>query len=288
LPRPADFQELRYEVNKVSHVATVTLDRPKRANAINSRLFMEIIAACAEASIDEDVWIVIWTGAGNNFCSGADFSGEEGAGTPTDPRAAWTPVYRGGFEATTNSATWVATLGETLYSMEKPMVCAINGAAAGAGLAISLCCDVRIGSPEAKFMTAFTSVNLPPEAGLSFLLSRVVGLGHAMDIFLTGRQVGAEEALRIGLLSRVVPSRDSLLSAAREVAAAMTWLPQPAVRVAKVAVRRGLEITFHESLRSETNLGHKARGPEDKYATMRLGKDSKMARIRQESPKPAA
>ncbi len=118
LPRVNEFQQLLYEVDPSSHIATVTLHRPKRANAINAQLFMEIIAACAQASVDEDVWVVVWTGAGKNFCAGADFSRESGAGTPADPRAAWTPLYRGGFEATMNNATWVATLGETLYSME--------------------------------------------------------------------------------------------------------------------------------------------------------------------------
>merc|ERR1719230_955627 len=101
--------------------------------------------------------------------------------------------------------TWISRLGWRLYQMDKPTIAAVNGVAAGGGFSLALCCDMRVGCDQSRFKQGYAQVNLPPEAGMSFLLSRIVGLSRATDICLTGRQVLAPEAERIGLLDRLVP-----------------------------------------------------------------------------------
>ena len=196
----AEFQHLTYEIDVATHACVCTLNRPEHANAINGRLFLEIMSDLAHAARDDTVWSMIWIGAGGVFCAGADFSGEDlDAYTERGPRSAWTPLYRDGFNATVSDDSWVAALGRAFYEMDKPMVAALNGAAAGAGFAITLCCDMRVGCEKTKFVPAYAANNLPPEAGLSFLLSRTVGLGHAMDIepWRLNRQKGtAHRAVR--------------------------------------------------------------------------------------------
>jgi len=287
LPAVETFQSITYTVDDATHVAIVTLNRPASGNAIDTRLFLEIMSALAHAARDDNVWSLIWTGAGKVFCAGADFSGNDpDAYTAKDPRSNWTGMYRGGVEATLSDSSWVAALGEAFYGMEKPQICALNGAAAGAGFAIALCCDIRVACDDAKFVPAFTAAQLPPEAGLSYLLSRVVGLGHAMDVLLTGRTVTSEEALRIGLITRKVGTREVLLQCAKEYAVGIAKFPQPAVRMTKAAVQRGLEATFQECLRNEVSLAR--RSVSNPFsAKMSLESDSKLARIRKgrEAPK---
>ena len=137
----------------------------------------------------------------------------------------------------------MARQGEALYGIDKPMIAAVNGVAAGAGFALALCCDVRIGSEAARFTTVFQERNLPPEGGMSYLLPRVVGVSRALDLAMTSRRVDAEEALRIGLLDRVVPA-ERLMDEARAYAASICALPPSAVRVSKRAIRRALDSTF--------------------------------------------
>lgn len=261
LPLIKDFEHITYKIDQPTHACVVTLNRPEHANAINGRLFLEIMSALAHAARDDEVWSMIWTGAGGVFCAGADFSGEDpDAYTDKDPRSCWTPLYRSGYNATVSDDSWVAALGRAFYEMDKPMVAALNGAAAGAGFAISLCCDVRVGCAKTKFVPAYAANNLPPEAGLSFLLSRVVGLGHAMDIVLSGRTVLADEARSIGLVTRLCNAREELLPCALQLAATMAQYPQPAMHVTKAAVRKGLESTFAETLKTEVGLGRKSLG----------------------------
>ena len=159
---------------------------------------------CDEIQSDDDVWVSIWTGAGRAFCSGADVSG--------GPR----PSLEGAsLNRLLDEGSWIARQAEALYAIDKPMIAAVNGVAAGAGFALALTCDVRIGSDAARFVTVFQERNLPPEGGMSWLLPRVVGLSRALDLSLTSRRVDADEALRIGLLDRVVPDDAAARRSAR-------------------------------------------------------------------------
>ena len=241
------FENLLFDHEPGSHVATITLNRPERLNAISRPTMAEILEACRRIQDDDDIWVAVWTGAGRGFCSGADVGG----GVPAEPED--TPLNE-----ILDEDSWVSRQGAALYSIDKPMIAAVNGVAAGAGFSLALCCDVRVGCANSRFVTVYQQRSLPPEGGMSFLLSRVVGLGRAMDLSLTSRAVDADEAYRIGLLDRLVEP-DALLSAARELAEQMCSLPPAAVRVSKRAIRRGLEATFGEALRNETAYGGIAR-----------------------------
>jgi 2-(1,2-epoxy-1,2-dihydrophenyl)acetyl-CoA isomerase len=242
------FKHLRYEPDRDAHIATVTLDKPEKLNAIDLDGSRDILALLDEVARDDDIWVVIWTGAGRGFCSGADVSQAPPVQAEERPLA-----------EVLDEESWISRQGKALYALDKPMIAAVNGVAAGAGFSLALCCDLRIGSPLSRFVTVYQERSLPPEGGMSFLLARLVGLGRAMDLSLTSRRVDGEEAYRIGLLDRLVePER--LLATAREIAERMCELPPAAVRVTKRAIRAGLEASFAECTRNETRYGALARG----------------------------
>jgi len=232
-----------FEVDREAHVATITLNKPERLNAIDQDDARDILDICSEIQGDPDVWAAIWTGAGKGFCSGADV----GRG----PRA---EAADADLNQLLDEGSWIARQGNALYSIDKPMIAAVNGIAAGAGFALALCCDVRIGSEQARFTTVFQERNLPPEGGMSYLLPRVVGVSRALDLAMTSRRVDAQEALRIGLLDRVIAA-EGLLDEARAYAAQVCALPPSAVRVSKRAIRRALKSSFEDATRYESQLG---------------------------------
>ncbi len=242
------YENLIFDREPGSHVATITLNRPERLNAISRPTMAEILAVCRQVQDDDDTWVAIWTGAGRGFCSGADVTGNRPAEEERE-----IPLNE-----TLDEDSWISRQGKALYAIDKPMIAAVNGVAAGAGFSLALCCDIRVGTPNSRFVTVYQERSLPPEGGMSFLLSRVVGLGRAMDLALTSRRVDADEAYRIGLLDRLVPE-DELLPTARALAERICELPPAAVRVSKRAIRRGLEATFEEATRNETSYGGIAR-----------------------------
>jgi enoyl-CoA hydratase/carnithine racemase len=208
------YEQIRYEVE--DPIATLTLNRPGRLNAWTQQMGREIKHALAAAEKDRRVVAIIMTGEGRGFCAGADLTGlgalsqggafsSESGGTldaePGDP--SFGPSFRG-------------TLSYPM-SIPKPIIAAINGPCIGMALPMVLACDVRFASDRATFSTAFAKRGLIAEWGLSWILPRVVGLGNAVDLLLSARQVEAAEALRIGLVNRVVP-HDELLQAARSYA----------------------------------------------------------------------
>jgi len=247
---PGDFRmsyrHLILDIDKSRHVATVTLNKPERLNAIDQQDKVDILDVIDRLQQDDDVWVIVWTGAGRGFCSGADLQGPR-------PEALDTPLNE-----LLDEDSWIAHQGKALYAVDKPMIAAVNGVAAGAGFSLALCCDLRIGTPHSRFVTVFQERSLPPEGGMSFLLSRIVGLSRAMDLSLTSRRVDAEEAFRIGLLDRLVPTEE-LMSTAHALADRMCQLPPAAVRVSKRAIRLGLEATFAEASANETRYGSLAR-----------------------------
>src|SRR5438477_540243 len=236
-----------FDIDRQSHVATITLNKPERMNAIDQGDAADILDICKRIQDDDDIWIAIWTGAGKGFCSGADVTG---------PR----PTLEGAdLNRLLDEGSCILRQANALYAIDKPMIAAVNGVAAGAGFALALACDIRIGSESARFVTVFQERNLPPEGGMSFLLPRVVGLSRALDLALTSRRVDADEAFRIGLLDRLVTAAE-LLPAARALAARMCELPPSAVRVTKRAIRRAVELDLDEALRYESRAGGLARG----------------------------
>lgn len=206
----------------------VTLNRPTVLNAITFAMFEELRRLAADADADDGVRAVVLTGAGRGFCSGLDLT--DAAQLPSMPTTRMLREQEGWSAAVTSFRT-----------ITKPVIAAVNGPAAGAGFALALAADIRLASPAARFNAAFVRIGLSGgDVGTSWLLPRIVGLGHALEILLTGRFVDAEEALRIGLVNRVVEA-DSLLDEALKVADQIAANSPFGVRLTKQVVQTNVD-----------------------------------------------
>lgn len=219
------YEEITYEAT--DHIATVTLNRPEALNAWTRRMAVEYRHAMGAAEQDDDVRVIIVTGAGRGFCAGADMNllsnlssgGALDRGNETDlpfltPGSEHDP--RRDFQ---QENSWP-------LAVRKPIIAAINGAAAGLGFVHALYCDIRFAADTAKFTTAFARRGLIAEHGISWMLPRLVGVSNALDLLLSGRVFRAEEALRMGLVSRVT-SADELLPMTVEYAKELAALASP-------------------------------------------------------------
>ncbi|HEY8573892.1 enoyl-CoA hydratase/isomerase family protein [Phenylobacterium sp.] len=225
-------------------VAVLTLNRPDRLNAISVELRGEVEQAVAAVKADDGVRALVVTGAGRGFCAGADLLGSG----PVATGRVEEPTDQGG---KLDEMGWVGRWALMWHGFDKPLVGAINGVAAGAGMSTALACDVRIGSPAARFKSVFIERNLSPDSGLSWFLPRVVGYAAAADIIFTSRAVDADEALRLGLLNRLAPA-DQLLDAAVAYAEEMTQWPPLALRMSKRVLQHSLEAEIESALRYES------------------------------------
>jgi len=206
------LETTRYELD--DGIATITLDRPDQLNAYNARMRLELEALLDETDGDDDVRVVIITGAGRAFCAGADLSAggktfdrSAHAGDPAREALRVGDVYRDGGGTTTLR----------MYRSLKPIIGAINGAAVGIGVTMQLPMDIRIASSAARFGFVFARRGITPEAASSWYLPRLVGMQTALEWCLTGRIFGADEALQRGLV-RSLHAPDELMSAARGLA----------------------------------------------------------------------
>ena len=217
---------------KRGHVAIITLNRPERMNALGRALSAELRAAEAEFVADDDVWLGIYTGAGDRaFCAGRDLK-EAAAEEAEQPEAAAASASAGGSP--------ISRFERIAADHGKPTIAAINGAAYGGGLEKALTCDIRICSENARMALAEVKVGLCPPGG-SFNLPRLVGLSNAMWLLLSGEPVDAQEALRMGLVSRVVPLPE-LLDTAVEMAETIAGNAPLAVRATRKLAHLGLEL----------------------------------------------
>ncbi|MFT4572518.1 MAG: enoyl-CoA hydratase/carnithine racemase [Myxococcota bacterium] len=194
----------------VANVLTVTLNRPERLNAFNTQMMHDLLALYEAVDQDDRVRAVILTGAGRGFCAGADLAGgggtfDSGAGEE-DPQQAKRAPRDGGGRVTLR-----------MYDCKKPIIAAINGAAVGVGLTMTLPMDIRLASTKAKFGFVFARRGLVPEAASSWFLPRIAGIAKAMEWVATGRIFGPDEALAAGLVSEVL-EEDALLDRAQEIA----------------------------------------------------------------------
>jgi enoyl-CoA hydratase/carnithine racemase len=206
-------------------VATVTLNRPDKLNAWTQVMGREVRAAMDEAARDAHVRVIVLTGAGRGFCAGADMtllSGISGAGS------AGAEVARPPAPAAASAGVRADFNGRYAYfpAIGKPIIGALNGATAGLGLVVALYCDVRLASDAAVFTTSFARRGLIAEHGISWMLPRLVGLPHALDLMLSARRIDAAEALRMGLVNRVVPHAE-LMDAVRAYALELAQLVSP-------------------------------------------------------------
>jgi len=222
-------------------VAILTLNRPEKLNALNKELREGIIDACRELRENDSVWVVIITGAGNGFCSGADLQGFGRQGDESAPRQERLDVY-----------SWMGRLATAIYkTLDKPVIAAVNGVAAGAGMSVSLACDMRVGSEKSRFKVVFPERSISPDSGLSYFLPRIVGYSRACDLIYTSRFVEAEEAFRLGLLDRLVPS-DELMNEALKLAEQIAFWPPMAMQSSRRVLQQSLESDFDTQLRNET------------------------------------
>jgi enoyl-CoA hydratase/carnithine racemase len=201
-----EYSQILYEVS--NRILTITLNRPERLNVFSPVTGQELLDAFGRADADDDVRVVIVTGAGRAFCAGADLDPKSGllerhlAERHADPE-----VYR--------DIAGLITL--QIYDLKKPVIAAINGPAVGVGITMTLAMDIRLASEKAKIGFVFARRGVTAEAASTWFLPRIVGIGKAAEWLLTGRVFGAQEALAHGLLTEVLPP-DSLIPRAREIA----------------------------------------------------------------------
>lgn len=214
------------------HTTVITLDRPERMNSMAFELIVPLHEAISEVAEDNDTTCVVLTGTGRGFCSGADTQGGE-----PPPNIDGLTLTR----VATKSMTILADLVPALQRMPQPVICAVNGAAIGGGLCLTLGADIRIAAESAYFRAAGINNGLTAtELGLSFLLPRAIGSSRAFEIMLTGRDVDAHEAESMGLVSRVVGD-DELLDAALDLADQINGWSSQGVALTKRTMWAGLE-----------------------------------------------
>jgi 2-(1,2-epoxy-1,2-dihydrophenyl)acetyl-CoA isomerase len=214
---------------KEEGIATLTLNLPERLNALSVGIREALLRAAEDVAQDDDTKVLIITGTGRAFCSGADVRGLAGVAE-----------IRSG-EAGRRGIMGPLSLPALRFSqLEKPVIAAVNGVAAGAGFGLAMSCDIRIASENARFISAFVRRGLPVEWGLSYFLPRAVGTAKALEIMWTGEAIDASEAGRIGLVSKVVPP-DDLMNEARGLAAKLAKGPAIAIELIKRAVYAGLQ-----------------------------------------------
>ena len=232
------YECLLYEVK--DGIATLTLNRPERLNALGGTLRQDLHDAVTRAGADPEVRVMVVTGAGKGFCSGGDVKamGEAKAGQRERPLLEKIAPGRD----------------RTLLAMREapqPIIAAVNGAAAGAGMNLALGCDLRIASTAAKFTQAFVKRGLHPDWGGTYFLPRVVGMAKACEMIFTGEVIDATEALRLGIVSRVV-APEELLPTAYEVARRIAAGPPVAIRLAKRSLYANEDLDLRGALQMET------------------------------------
>ena len=233
---PAGF---RFALDRDTGVATITLARPDRLNALTFAIYGELRGVIDQAGAEDGVRALVLTGEGRAFCSGGDVEDIIGELFSRD--------MKGLLEFTRTTGALIASL----RRVRKPVVAAINGTAVGAGAVIALACDLRIASASAKLGFIFPRVGLcGADMGAGYLLPRVVGLGRASELLLTGDIVGAEEALRIGLVNRVVPN-DECVPAAQALAARLASGPAFAHAMTKQMLETEQGLTLEQAIEAE-------------------------------------
>jgi 2-(1,2-epoxy-1,2-dihydrophenyl)acetyl-CoA isomerase len=217
------YSYILYE-KKPNHTALITLNRPEKRNPLIPKLREELIEALKEAEADEGIKVIVLTGSGKAFSAGGDIENfAKRISNESQSKKAFQSVER------------IGAWGIQIARIDKPIIAAINGVAAGAGISVALLCDIRIASDQAKFITSFTRIGLIPDVGLTYLLPKVIGIGKALELFYTAGMVDAQEAYRLGLINKIVP-HERLVGEALTLASQIAKGPQNAIRLIKRAV----------------------------------------------------
>jgi 2-(1,2-epoxy-1,2-dihydrophenyl)acetyl-CoA isomerase len=237
-------------------IATITLDRPDVLNAFDRALKEELLTALKHAARDAEVRVVVVTGAGRAFSAGQDLRER----LPADPGEAGGPAGAARGASAAPPTPLDQELRErynpiilAIRTMDKPVIAAVNGVAAGAGMSLALACDMRIASEAASFIEVFGRVGLVPDTGSTWFLPRMVGPAKALELIWTTDSVDAPTALALGIVNRVV-APDQLVSETRALAVRLASAAPLALALAKRAVNRGLETGLPEALDYEASL----------------------------------
>jgi 2-(1,2-epoxy-1,2-dihydrophenyl)acetyl-CoA isomerase len=232
-PTPdTDSQRADVLLGRDGSVGVITINRPARLNAVTPDMGDVLRSAFLELEADTSIRAVVLTGAGRGFCAGADISGDVGNAREVLLHA-WNPLVM------------------TMQSLQLPIIAAVNGVAAGAGVSLALACDLRVAAKSARFQLSFAKIGLMPDAGLTWLLPRIVGLGRANELAMLGRNLSAAEAHEWGLVNELSEDGDALSDA---VAVARQF-DELSVSVASIkqAHHRGLDAGFGDQLDYEAN-----------------------------------
>ena len=241
------YKAIIYKVEE--GIATVTFNRPQRLNAVNPVMMAEITDVIQQVGKDDSLRVLILTGAGRGFCSGGDFKGDaeslvtrERASQPRNASASARRVHN-----------YTRPISLALQNLEIPTIAMVNGVAVGQGFSMAQACDIRIGSDQAKFMVGWTNRGIAPAFGDTWFLPRIIGLGRALDLIYTARMLDAEEALRIGLLNRLIPAKD-LEAETMDYARRLSKGPPLALRADKQLTYDGLGMDLSAALNAVANV----------------------------------
>jgi len=224
-------------LEKKENIGVLTLNRPERMNAMNEQMEAEVVQALKEVDQDDEIRVLVVTGAGKAFCAGADMgrmSGEE-----RKPRGA---------EEIRRNFRNIQGMILGLHRLEKPTIAMINGVAVGGGFDLACACDLRLGSENARFMVAFTRIGLFPGWGGTWLYPRLIGIPKAAEMLFTGDFMEAKDAERLGLLNKLVPAAD-LEKETMDLARRIANGPPIAIRLAKMQLYKGLEMDLETALK---------------------------------------
>jgi 2-(1,2-epoxy-1,2-dihydrophenyl)acetyl-CoA isomerase len=227
-------------------VGMAVLNRPEVLNAFDDELGFQLLDVVEKAAADDGVRCIVITGAGRAFCAGEDL----GALAGTYDRGEAPPLGK-------TLTDRYNPLIRALTAAPKPVIAAVNGVAAGAGVSLALACDYRVVSEHAKFVLAFIKVGLVPDSGAVWFLAKSIGAGRALDLAASGRPVGATEALDLGLVNEVVAA-DGFEARYRELAAALAAGPTKAFALTKVLVHGASDRTLDEQLEAEVEAQSEA------------------------------
>jgi 2-(1,2-epoxy-1,2-dihydrophenyl)acetyl-CoA isomerase len=229
------YETVLYE--KASGVATISLNRPRKLNAFDRTMHEELYGALGEAAEDDEVRCIVLRGEGRGFSAGADLAQiiENADGDPDLGE-----YLRGSY----------SRLVKRMVEIPKPIIAALHGPVYGAGMGLALACDLRIAAESAKFSVAFIKIGLMPDAGVTYFLPRVVGLGRAMEMSMLGDAVDADEALRIGLVGKVAAD-DSLAEESQALAEHLAALPTAALGRMKATLHASFEVDLETALERE-------------------------------------
>src|SRR5205809_2702495 len=234
--------EQHVSVENESGIGGTRVNRPEEMNAIGSLTRKQLAESIKRAERDDAVRVVVLTGSGRAFCSGADVTEMVSGGgmrTPEDVgnvlRNEYMPML------------------QRLRTMPKPVIAAMNGPAVGIGASFALACDIRIATPEAYILEAFVNIGLAPDGGVSWLLSRLAGTGVAYEMFFSGKPLSATDAHRLGVINRLVPA-ERLEEEVRDLANQLAAQPRQAMAGAKRAVNHALTSSYEEAMEFESYL----------------------------------